>query len=249
MTDINYHGPVVAFDLDDTLLRERDFCRSGFRFLLNTYIKPYLESSNETGMPESSTFTADSLFNTMDAELSAGRNPFKPYENALQYLSEAKGIQWNLQAHIEDYRSHIPSGLKLTDGAEETLQKLSESGIRMALITDGRSATQRRKIEALQLERFIAPDLLLISGETGFEKLESKEMFSMVVRSFPEAKAFYYVGNNPRKDFYYPNLMGWTTLQVPEHPDDVHKGIQPPSPLHAPQLMLATFQDLLHYVS
>ena len=39
--DFNYHGNVAVFDLDDTLVRERDFCRSGFRAITPLLVERY----------------------------------------------------------------------------------------------------------------------------------------------------------------------------------------------------------------
>lgn len=238
MSEITYHGPVVAFDLDDTLFRERDYCRSGFRFLCDP--DRHMVSGAQPYPPKGE---LDSLYVRMDRELTARRNPFIPFEEFFRPLVERNGEEWNLQAHIDTYRSHTPS-LTLDENVSETLESLATRGIRMALITDGRSLTQRRKIEALGLEKYFAPEMILISGETGHEKTDSKEMFARVVRHYPEAKSFQYVGNNPRKDFYFPNLMGWTTFQVPPHPDDVHPDIEPPTPLHAASVKLKNFDYL-----
>lgn len=238
MSDTSYHGPVVAFDLDDTLVRERDYCRSGFRYLCDP------DRYRVAGMdPYPSKEELDILAEKMDRELTAGRNPFMPFE---ELFGKAEG--WDLALHITAYRRHRPEGIHLADGAKTVLDALSETGIRMALITDGRSVTQRRKIEALGLEKYIAPEMILISEETGHEKTDSKEMFADVVREYPEASGFWYVGNNPLKDFYYPNLLGWTTMQVAHHPDDVHPYYEPPTPLHAAKLQIGSLTDLLNEI-
>lgn len=242
--EYNYHGPVVAFDLDDTLARERDYCRSGFRYLCDPVRYRVFE-----GEPYPTRDDLRTLEEEMDRRLTTGVNPFDPFDHYFEALASERGEEWNLKKHIEAYRNHIPNGYTLAEGVADTLNALSERGIRMAVITDGRSNTQRRKIEALGLDRFMAPEMILISGETGFEKTHSKEMYSMVVRNYPEASHFYYVGNNPLKDFYHPNLMGWTTIGVGPHPDDVHPDAVAPSELHKPQIQIERFQDLLKYLS
>lgn len=232
MADINYHGAVVVFDLDDTLFRERDFCRSGFRFLCNLH--------RETLSP----YETEALLRKMDAELINRKNPFSPYEDTFNN----KGlVGFDIKKEIEIYRNHLPEMLEYSEGVEDVLKNLSSRGIRMALVTDGRSGTQRRKIEALGLDRFIAPDLILISEETGFDK-HSRNNFAAVVRAFPEARSFFYIGDNPEKDFYQPNLMGWTTVQAPSHPDNVHLPSRPASPLHAPKHILIDFTDLIKLI-
>lgn len=239
MADISYHGPVVAFDLDDTLFRERDFCRSGFKYLCDRDKYRVLQGPDYPSREE-----LDSLSARMDAELTAGRNPFVPFEDFFRPLAEQQNQKWDFAVHLLAYRSHLPAHLTLDPEIKSTLDTLSERGIKMALITDGRSNTQRRKIEALGLDRYIPEEMILISEETGFEKLHSKEMFATVVRHYPEAKEFFYVGNNPEKDFYHPNLMGWTTVNVPPHPDDVHPDAMPPSQLHEAKYKLKKFSYL-----
>ena len=240
MADINYHGPVVAFDLDDTLFRERDFCRSGFRFLCDPerYRIPNIRNYPSSG-------ELAQLVEKMDVEIEACRNPFTPFADF--FLKRTDNGKFDIQTHINAYRNHLPENLGFAEGVEETLENFADRGFRMALITDGRSATQRRKIEALGLKRFISPDMFLISEETGVDK-HSSQMFATVVRFFPEAKEFYYIGDNPLKDFYHPNLLGWTSIQIPYHPDNVHPQCEPESPLHLPRLTVDKFLDLIEII-
>ena len=243
MPDINYHGPVVGFDLDDTLFPERDFCRSGFNFLCNPEKYKVLDI---TDYPSKETLCA--LAREMDRELTSRRNPFDPFENFFEPLARTHNLEWDFRRHLEAYRAHVPN-LSLTEEIKEVLNKLKDRGIAMAIVTDGRSVTQRCKIEALGLDEYVRPEMILISEETGHEKKESKEMFARIVRFYPEASGFYYAGNNPLKDFYHPNLMGWTTIQVPPGEDDVHVGLQPPSPLHAPGYKISKFLEIINLIS
>lgn len=240
VSDFNYHGPVVAFDLDDTLFRERDFCRSGFRFLCNP--EKYLVEGIET-YPSGDKL--NQLVSEMDEALCKRENPFVPFEEFFTSLMSGETKEsFDIKKHIEAYRNHKPENLDFAEGAEQVLKNLSDRGVAIALITDGRSGTQRRKIEALGLNRYIAPELIFISEETGFDKY-SRQSFAQVVRKLPESRGFYYIGDNPLKDFNQANLMGWTTFQVPYHPDNVHPQCEPPSPLHSPQKQLYHFTDLL----
>lgn len=242
MTDINYHGPVVAFDLDDTLFRERDFCRSGFQFLCDPLryrvadIKPY-PSKEELSL----------ISRAMDKELTDRRNPFIPFEQFFKPLVEQSGFEWNLKEHIDSYRGHYPESLSLSKETEDVLTTLAAQNVRLAVITDGRSVTQRMKIKALGIDRFVDGSLILISEETGHDK-HSKEMFATVVRTFPEASGFFYVGDNPEKDFYNPNLMGWTSIQVPYHSDNVHPETEPSTPFHAPGIKIQNLSSILQII-
>ena len=86
-------------------------------------------------------------------------------------------------------------------------------GETLGLITDGRSNTQRAKIKALGLERFIEPRNILVSGETGFDKTH-REPFDMIMMRNPAERRYVYVGDNSAKDFIWPNKLGWLTVQL-----------------------------------
>ena len=90
--------------------------------------------------------------------------------------------------------------------------------MRLGLITDGRSNTQRAKIAALGLEKYFTPADIIISGETGQDK-ENQLPFRLMEERNPGETEFIYVGDNPAKDFRWPNRMGWETVQL----DDINR--------------------------
>lgn len=230
MRNLHYHDPVVIFDLDDTLFRERDFCRSGFRMLLQK-----LEERIGSG-PED-------LYEAMNEALVKRENPFAVYEKICRPLYERKGEKFDIDEIIADYRAHTPENLRLADGVESTLEALSEKGIVMGLITDGRSLTQRNKIKALGLERFFEDENILISEETGNDKM-SREPFVTFVRRYPEASGFVYIGDNPAKDFYHPNRLGWLTVMVPDNSDNVHRHADSLETPYLPKIEIKDFSEI-----
>lgn len=224
--DFNYHGPVVVFDLDDTLFRERDFCRSGFRQIERMLVE---ERGGEwLGVSK-----------RLDSMLRRRMNYFS-------WLEELLGDEMLMRRCVERYRSHLPTCLPMASGVGETLETLSDRGIVMGIVTDGRSVTQRRKIEALGLERYIRPEDIMISEETGYDK-RSAENFRHIVRRWPEAREFIYVGDNAAKDFLMPNLLGWTTFRVLPHPDNVHPSYDQPDPFARAANDLTDFKALLNH--
>lgn len=229
MIDIRYHGAVVAFDLDDTLLRERDFCRSGFRHIIRRFL-PEQEGKE--------------LFDEMNEALVNCGNPFNVFAERLYtpHLHGDDREKW-VREIIEEYRDHRPEHLSFAEGASTLLDGLKKRGIKMALVTDGRSNTQRRKIEAMGLSEYMADDCIYISEEMGEDKLSPKS-FIEIVRKFPEAREFYYIGNNERKDFMQPNLLGWNTIKVRRHPDDVHPDYVNPDPIGRPGTVVASLDEI-----
>lgn len=202
--DFNYHGPVVVFDLDDTLVRERDFCRSGFRI-----IERYLRDRFGT-----------SRFEGLTAEMTSLLEGHKPYVTALEkrLAPDLTGIR---DAVLDLYGSEPRPGMRPIPGIENVLEKLAACGIVLAIITDGRTVTQQNKIKSAGLGRFFNPDLIFISEEQGHDK-NSPHSFASIVRLYPEAKKFIYIGDNPAKDIRQPQLLGWETAILRPDPDAVH---------------------------
>lgn len=208
-SEITYHGPVIVFDLDDTLYSESEYVASGYRAVADAVHK-------KTGAD------AEDAFGTMMMAHDTGLNPF---DVLLGYLeSEGAASAITIQDCVEIYRTHAPR-INLRDGARRLLDRLRAKGIRAGLLTDGRSVTQRAKIKALGIEEYFHPDDIVISGETGHEKTDP-DGFRHFVHRYPEAAGFYYIGDNPAKDFRHPNRMGWTTACLADdgrniHPQDV----------------------------
>lgn len=190
---------VVAFDLDDTLYKEADYALSAYR-----EIAIWLDG--EFGIP------ADEAFGAMSRALRDGGNPF----DAAQALA---GRSLPVVEMVAAYRRHKPS-ISLDGVTENALSGLREAGHALCLITDGRSLTQRNKMDALGLWRWFASGDVLISEETGSDKTVP-DNFRRVERLHPGGR-YAYVGDNPAKDFLHPNAMGWTTICLKDDGRNIH---------------------------
>lgn len=198
----------IYFDLDDTLFDEREFCRSA-----------YAEVASALQNAHGSVFSY--IVPQMYALLLRRENPFSWLEGELQRL----GI-WReeyIGELVELYRSHAPASLTLPEGSRRVLDALKKRGVRLGIISDGRSVTQRNKIKALGLESYFAPEDILISEECGYDKRE-EGMFRKAMQLHP-GETMVYVGDNTSKDFRQPNLLGWITfclrhIRPMVHPQD-----------------------------
>ena len=113
---------------------------------------------------------------------------------------------------LDIYRTHKPD-IKLPWQSLYVLESLRLAGNIIGLATDGRSVTQRNKIEALGLEHFLRPDLIMISEEVGSGKI-SGEAFNRIATETKGESRYIYIGDNPEKDFIAPNGLGWLTIEV-----------------------------------
>ncbi|MCB0322533.1 MAG: HAD family hydrolase [Bdellovibrionales bacterium] len=184
---------VVAFDLDDTLYPERDFVESGLRYV-----------AERLGLASS--------FDLIAAYHKGERDVFGT-------LLETPGLtgRFTKQDLLEWYRSHQPD-IVLEPGVSRVLQRLSEQNVPLALITDGRSVTQRNKIRALGIEHLFSP--IVISEEFGSEKPDERN-FRAVEAAHPGCR-YLFVADNPAKDFITPRKFGWTTICVLDAGQHIH---------------------------
>ena len=193
---------VVVFDLDDTLYKEHDYLLSAYREIADR-----IESC----------YGLEGIFDRMCQWWQDGENVFQ----CLIAYCQPSNIQcsmFNVQCLLDLYRSHVPA-IRLDEDTKHLLDRLHPHAV-LGLITDGRSLTQRHKIDALGLSVYMDEQDILISEETGFEK-PSDEPFRHFMERYP-SRTYYYIGDNPAKDFVSPNRLGWTTACLLDDGRNVH---------------------------
>lgn len=190
-------GRCVVFDLDDTLYDEIDFVRSGFAAVTSAVEARYRVNCGAE----------------LQDRISSGA-----LINAFQDIAATMKLPHDAPAFMtETYRTHSPT-LRPRPGIPGLLAQLRARDGVVACITDGRSLTQRAKLSALDLTALI--DVVLISEETGHAKPDAHNFEEMMQRV--RASEFWYVGDNPRKDFVAPNALGWRTVGV-RAPFGIHR--------------------------
>ena len=146
------------------------------------------------------------------------------------------------------YRTHRPD-IHLEEDVVTTLDALKTSGCTMALITDGRSVQQRNKIAALGLNRWIADEDIVVSEEIGSEKPDEAN-YRRIMNRHPDADRFFYIGDNPKKDFIAPNRLGWTTICLLDNGENIHPQRFDDTPPQAqPQYKVGMWKDVLKIVT
>ncbi len=194
MTTAQLDNWVVVLDLDDTLYKERDYVISGIESVAAAIAVAY---------------KCDLRKRLVDAYESGSKDVWGIACSLLKLPVETK------ESLIWMYRVHTPS-ISLTDEVKKWIKLLSDKNAALAILTDGRSATQRLKLAALGLSEIPA----YISEEHGSEK-PAPERFEKIVQRWPGHR-YVYIGDNPRKDFFTPNRMGWLTLGLLDDGKNIH---------------------------
>lgn len=178
---------------------------------------------------------ADALAAAYGADRKAlARYPLKPYD-----AIEACIAPENRDEAIRLYRTG--SFLAPSSEIHPSLPAMLFNGP-FAIISDGFSQRQRSKLRWLGLEE--RASAILISEETGFEKISGKP-FELMQELMPQEDNFVYVGDNPAKDFAAPNRLGWTTVMLRDRDGlNVHSQ-QPPTAAYAPTRIIDSLNQLL----
>ena len=172
---------LVVFDLDDTLYSEKEYVRSGFRKIAKVFQMPELE-----------------------LEL---WNAFLKGEKAIDVIFENRGMLDRKTEALSIYRNQKPD-IHLYGGVREMLQRIKQSGKKLAMLTDGRPEGQHAKIEALQLEPLF--DEIIITDELGGIECRKPNEIGFVKlheRTGVPFEKMVYVGDNINKDFIAPERL------------------------------------------
>lgn len=197
----------ICFDLDQTLCNSEDYIINApqidyskykhtaeyqtYLFLkphlkiiswddfLSTYNKARIEIKNE--LPNQAASHNRYLFIQRTLELFNMR--FNP-----NLIYKATNIYWN----------YIIENMKLFPYVDNTLKKIKQNHIKIALITDLTADIQNMKLKKLKIEKYI--DYLITSEEAGADK-PNKEQFNLALEKLKLTKdEIIIIGNNPKTD-------------------------------------------------
>ena len=198
----------MVFDLDDTLYKEQDYLLSAYREIAERIGG----RESEELRVKSEELRGDRIFDQMLRWRQEG-------ENVFQCLIDTYGLDMTVDDLLTVYRSHVPA-IRLDEETKHLLDSLHRIAV-IGLITDGRSLTQRHKIEALGLSAYMDEEDILISEETGHEK-PSEVPYRHFMTRYPACTYYYYVGDNPAKDFSAPDRLGWTSICLLDDGRNIH---------------------------
>ena len=176
----------VIFDLDDTLYSEKQYVRSGYKAVAKLLGDEAL---------------ADRLWTY-----------FENGKPAIDELLNELGCMGRKEECLEAYREQIPE-ITLYDGVVDLILELKSKGIKVGIITDGRVSGQKRKLQALGLDKLI--DDIIITDELGgtrFRKPCDIAFRIMQRRWGLPFEQMVYVGDNAGKDFQALKQLGMRSV-------------------------------------
>jgi len=128
-------------------------------------------------------------------------------------LKEYVNIGINKLEELADNYSNIHEDLwHLFDDVEETLQKIKERNIKLGIMTNGTSESQRGKLRRFDIEKYF--DYIFIEGEVGYGKPDIKIYEYILQTTGVECNKIIMVGDNLVWDIEPPQKLGIYTIWI-----------------------------------
>ncbi len=138
----------------------------------------------------------------------------------------------------EDFAARRWERMKLFPGVNDTLGKLRERGVALALVTNGDARQQRRKIAQHDLARFF--DFIVIEGEFGAGKPESVVYRHALAAVDARPEEAWMVGDNLEWDVAAPQRLGLRGAWI----DPLDRGL-PGTAAIRPDVVIRAFTEIL----
>ncbi len=194
----------VVFDLDDTLISEKEYIKSGYRHIAEVVSQRF-------------NFNKDQVY--IDLFQLFKKSP----NNVFNRLYEKYNIEYSKDMIIDlvnEYRGHFPN-IKFYDDVLPCLNELKKLGVKIGIITDGYAIAQSQKLIAVEADKYF--DEIIVTDELGREYWKPHpKAFEIIKERFEVSfDEMVYVGDNPEKDFYISTIYPIKTIRILR--DGVHK--------------------------
>ncbi len=140
---------------------------------------------------------------------------------------------------FSDLRENGENINTMVPGSIETIKQIKERGIKIALLTNGGTRSQRNKIEHFNLEPFL--DQILIEEELGFGKPDLRIYHEALKRLEVKKEDAWMIGDNPLWDVITPQKLGIKGIWINR------KNWSEPGKF-CPFLSLDSFPDIMKYL-
>jgi putative hydrolase of the HAD superfamily len=205
---------LILFDLDDTLIAfdlvsEKAWDKSVDMFIQNNNIITERDVLMEKINTARKWYWADSERHKI------GRKNINNARREIVKLAlkEYVNIGISKLEELADNYSNIHEDLwYLFDDVEETLQKIKERNIKLGIMTNGTSESQRRKLRRFDIEKYF--DYIFIEGEIGYGKPDIKIYEYMLQTTGVECNKIIMVGDNLVWDIEPPQKLGIYTIWI-----------------------------------
>jgi len=190
----------VLFDLDETILDRTESLKDFVEWQSNGMLKDSISSSEN--------------FCKRFVELDSNGQVWKD-KVYTQLVTEFKIEGWSVSELLQSYELCFSGFCKPKAGVLEAIQELKKEGLKLGLVSNGKSPFQERNFNALGAKNLF--DSVIVSESVGYQKPQ-KEIFELACTELRvSAEQTVFVGDNPVADIDGANSCGMYTVFIPGH--------------------------------
>ncbi len=199
----------IGFDLDDTLYDRDTIYRQVFDIMEAEVVRTEVDFEIFNTIYQKYSMSEFALYNEgkISKETYMYQRVIKTYQDIGYNVTLQTAIIFN--ALYQYVRMHC---VRLRPGVVDLLSNLKDQGYELFLLTNGPSQNQWQKIEALELEKYIARDMIFVSGDFGVAKPDLG-IFDIVQKKLQcQPTEVVYVGDNYLNDVKAAIEFGWRAV-------------------------------------
>lgn len=188
---------VVLFDLDDTLISENEYVKSGYHHVAKIIRNKYLLDDKDV---------YKKLYLLYQQST---RNVF----NRLLDQYEIKYTKEDILFLVNEYRNHKPM-IHFYKDVLPALENLKQKKIKTGIISDGYLSTQYNKAKVLNLYNIF--NKIIFTEELGQKYWKPHPKAFEIMKEYfnVEYQEMLYIGDNPQKDFYIKSIHPIKTVRI-----------------------------------
>ena len=196
----------LVFDVDDTLYEQIVPFENAYRSLFDIDIdmdkfyhlsRYYSDVKFEDSRNGKMTMDEYHIYRIQEAAKDLG--VFLTDEQALNMQKEYKKNQQKLQ---------------MSNTTISILELAKENNVKLGIITNGPSEHQWAKVKALGVEKWIAKENIIVSGDYGINKPDVRIFEIMKEKLQLPNESLYYIGDSLENDIVGANNAGWKAIWI-----------------------------------
>ncbi|WP_175640207.1 HAD family hydrolase [Metabacillus schmidteae] len=197
----------IIFDVDDTLYDQARSFHTTFR---NMFEGPFTDEEIDQIYRVSRKYS-EILFDQSEA---GEITQFEWQTGRIIKACKDFNIPIDTEKAVEFHHLYVEEQQKifLFDEVEQLLEALSKEGKQLAILTNGEEKHQAKKIEQLELTRWVPTENIFISGTHGHAK-PKREIFEIIEEKLGLDKTkTVYIGDSFEKDVIGAKQVGWQAI-------------------------------------
>lgn len=189
----------VLLDLDDTLIIDDALTEQSWKKACRKYA-PLINNINEEELYEIIRNTSNQYWADPEQHRKGRLDLYQARRRVVRQALASRGLNLDKLADelADTYSFEKEKAITLVPGALDTLMYLKQSGRRLALVTNGSTEMQRRKIERFSLSPYF--NYILIEGEFGAGKPDERVFRTALERLQVNAPEAWMVGDDLQRD-------------------------------------------------